>query len=365
MTNPVVVRAVAPLFVLAVRCRLSGQGEILGRICELEESVGSDLAGPPMALRLGFPREGKLDVDLAFPVAEGTQKHGFDARLLPPLSMFSITHDGAVEGGVEGTNLADTRLRLIEFMRGRGVLVGDDPERFIYHRRPSSADALAQRHTIEIQYPYHLPVWLDALAAGTARVAGGDAARRVMAGSEELAESLDGHRVADWVPDAMDRFDQEVPSECDRAAILNACAHHYIEQSGIVLRDAWLNSGRSLRRLVERISAEPVLGSRYWIDETGSQPLLCIERRPARPDAYAKATHPLEKRYQACFCPLVRDAIRDGRRVSRSFCHCSGGWYAQEWEIVFGVRPEVRLLESMLEGADACVFGVVIPEGWL
>jgi hypothetical protein len=37
----------------------------------------------------------------------------------------------------------------------------------------------------------------------------------------------------------------------------------------------------------------------------------------------------------------------------------------QEWEVVFGERPRVDLVQTMLEGADSCVFAVHIPEGFL
>jgi hypothetical protein len=133
----------------------------------------------------------------------------------------------------------------------------------------------------------------------------------------------------------------------------------------MVVEAAFKEVGGDLRKLVEKVTNDKLLGSKYWIDESGPQPLLMILRRPARPEEYEKATTPAEKRYEACFCPLVRDAIREGREISRTFCHCSGGWYAQEWAIVFGETPEVRLVETMLEGKDACLFAVVIPDGWL
>jgi hypothetical protein len=186
-----------------------------------------------------------------------------------------------------------------------------------------------------------------------------------MAGSEGLAEALDGPRAVAWIPGAMERLDREVTDERARACIMNGCAHHYIVQSGMIVEAAFKEVGKDLRSLVAKITSEKLLGSKYWIDESGPQPLLMILRRPARQEEYEKAVTPAEKRYEACFCPLVRDAIREGREISRTFCHCSGGWYAQEWAIVFGETPEVRLVETMLEGKDACLFAVVIPDGWL
>jgi hypothetical protein len=344
---------------------VTGQEEILKAIAELRPRVSDVLAGPPMALRLGFPRDGKVHVELAFPVARAVKREGFVLKVLPALPMFSVTHVGPVVGGPEGTNLIDTRKKLVQFVNERDVLVGDDPERFVYHEGEETHGDCTELYVTETQYSYHMPMWLKALDEGTVRLAGPDAAHRVMAGSEGLAEALDGKRAAAWIPGAMERLDREVEDEGARACIMNACAHHYIVQSGMVIEAAWKASGKDLRKLVARITDEKLLGSRYWIDDSGSQPLIMIQRRPARPEEYEKAATPAEKRYEACFCPLVRDAIRDGREISRTFCHCSGGWYVQEWAIVFGETPEVRLVETMLEGKDSCLFAVVIPNGWL
>lgn len=359
------VKQVEPVRVLATRLRVAGQAEILAAIAELRPSVEDVLAGPPMALRLGFVRDGKVDVEIAFPIVRAVKRAGFVLKVLPGLPMFSFRHVGPVVGGPEGTNLIDTRRKFGEFVGARGVLLGDDPERFLYHENAETHGERAERYITEVQYSYHMPMWLEALDAGTRRFAGPEAAGRVMAGSEGLAEALDGQRAAAWVQGAVERLDREIPDERTRACVLNACAHHYIVQSEMLLEGAFQETGKDLRKLVQKITEEKLLGSRYRIDESGPEPLLVIERRPARPDEYEKAATPAEKRYEACFCPLVRDAIREGRPVSRTFCHCSGGWYAQEWAVIFGKAPEVRLLQTMLEGKDSCVFGVVIPSGWL
>jgi hypothetical protein len=359
------VKRVEPVRVLSTRLRVAGQAEILAAISELRPSVEGVLAGPPMALRLGFPRDGKIDVEIAFPIARAAKREGFSLKVLPALPMFAFTHVGPVVGGPDGTNLIDSRRKLVEFVGERDVLVGDDPERFIYREGAETHGEHTERYVTEVQYSYHMPMWLEALDEGTRRFAGSEAARRVMEGCEGLAEALDGKRASEWVHGAMERLDREVADERSRACILNGCAHHYIVQSGMVVEAAFKETGRDLRKLVAKIAGEKLLGSQYWIDESGPEPLLMIRRRPARPEEYEKATSPEEKRYQACFCPLVRDAILNGKPVSRTFCHCSGGWYAQEWAIVFGETPEVRLVETMLEGKDSCLFAVVIPGGWL
>jgi hypothetical protein len=354
-----------PLHVLTVRRSLADQTEVARALAELLPTVADVMAGPPMALRLGFPRDGKADFDLAFPLREPIKRDGFVAKTLPSLPVFSIRHEGPLKDGLDGTNFADTWKGFVDFILSKSVLVGDDPVRFLYHEGLNSVGSADERVVLEVQYSYHMPMWLDALREGVSGCVDAEAAERVMTGSDGLAETFDGARAAEWVQGAVERLDREVGDEETKACILNACAHHYIVQSGELLKAAWDEVGHDLRKLMQKITDEPFLGSKYWLDESGDKPLLYIERRPARQEAYDQATDPVEKRYHACFCPLVREAIREGKPVSRTFCHCSGGWYVQEWEVVFGVKPQVDLVETMLEGADACVFSIKIPEGFL
>ncbi len=367
MTKEISVRIkrIPPLRVLTVRRSLATKEGTAGAITEVLPQVADITTGSPMALQLGFPRDGKIDFELAFPVGEAIEREGFASKRLPGLAFLSFVHDGPLTSDDEGANLADSWKRFVGFVSGKQILVGDDPSRYVYHSGLDSVGTADERVRLEVLYSYHLPMWLDAFGEGLSKCAPSDVTERILVGSEGLAESLDGRRAAEWVQGAIDRLDGEIADEKTLACILNGCAHHYIVQSGEILRAAWEDSGHDLRKLVERISGEALLGSNYRIDESGDEPLLIIERRPARKEAYDKATDPAEKRYHACFCPLVRDAIREGKRVSRTFCNCSAGWYVQEWENVFGEKPEVRLLETMLEGTESCVFAVKIPPGYL
>ena len=356
---------VAPFHVLAVRRSLAGQSEVARALVELLPAVADVIDGPPMALRTGYPRDGVAPFDLCFPVREPIEREGFAAKTLPALPMFSIRHEGVLKDGPEGTNLADSWNGFVEFLRVRSLLLGDDPVRFIYHEGVDSVGTDSEHVVLEVQYAYHLPMWLDAFREGVSGCADAEAAERVLDGIDGLAEAFDGNRAAEWVHGAIERLDEEVADERTRACILNACAHHYIVQSGELMKAAWDEVGHDLRALMKKITDESFLGSEYWLDESGDQPRIFIRRRPARMEAYEEATDPAEKRYQACFCPLVRDAIREGKEVSRTFCHCSSGWYVQEWEIVFGEKPEIDLVETMLEGADSCLFSVKVPDGFL
>jgi len=208
-----------------------------------------------------------------------------------------------------------------------------------------------------IRYVYHLPVWLAKLEEGTRRAAGAARAAHVMAGSESLVGAFDSEKTAEWVRAAIARLDKAIVCERERATILNECAHHYIATTREKLEEM-AREPISLRTLVERINESGMLAGDYWIDDSEDEPRLFVRRRPAFNSLYDKATTEAEKRFYACYCPLVRDMLREGEDVSRTFCHCSGGWYVQEWEILLGRKPAVDLVETLLEGADSCVFAI-------
>jgi len=191
------------------------------------------------------------------------------------------------------------------------------------------------------------------------------AAARVLEGSEDLMTAFDGPRTAEWVQQAVARLDEELPDEQAKACVLNGCAHTYIVESAQRMKAVWDASGHDLRKHMQLVADEPYFGATYRLDESGDQPLIYITRAPANRKGWEEATDPVEKRYHACFCPLVRETIREKKDVSRSFCHCSSGWYIQEWEVVFGEKPRVDLIDTILEGKDECVFAVHVPPGFL
>ena len=133
MTTEIGVKQVEPLHVLTARKRLVDQDDVVRTLVDLLPSVADVIAGPPMALRLGFSRDGRTDFDITFPLDQPLTRGGFVTKTLPSLPMFSITHKGPLTSGPEGSNLADTWKDFVEFVQGGSILAGDDPQRFTYH----------------------------------------------------------------------------------------------------------------------------------------------------------------------------------------------------------------------------------------
>jgi len=361
------VRQTEPLHVLTVQKSLSDQTAVVRELAALLPKVEDVLSGPPMAIRLGFPRDGVATFDLAFPVSDPIEREGFTSKTLTSFKAFSIEHDGPLAGGPEGANLSDTFAPFVAFLQDTGVMLGDDPIRFVYHGGLETADSEDAAFKLEILYPYHMPMWLEAFRAGVSGCLDEHAAGRVLAGSQALDGSFDGKQAAEWVQAAVDRLDKELPDDDSKACILNGCAHHYIAESAQMMKALWEASGHDLRKHMKLLSEEPYFGGKYVLDESGDQPVIRVTRAPSNRKAWEEATDPVEKQYHACFCPLVREAIRERKQVSRTFCHCSGGWYVQEWAVVFGEEPRVDLIATMLEGPeiDACEFAVHVPQGFL
>jgi hypothetical protein len=69
------------------------------------------------------------------------------------------------------------------------------------------------------------------------------------------------------------------------------------------------------------------------------------------------------KRYYACHCPWVREAIQSGDvQLYPGFCYCSAGFHKKPWEVIFGHPLRAEVLESVLLGDSRCRFAIYLPE---
>jgi hypothetical protein len=77
---------------------------------------------------------------------------------------------------------------------------------------------------------------------------------------------------------------------------------------------------------------------------------------------YLAETDPEMKRYYACHCPWVREAVRNKDvQIDRIFCNCSGGFHKKPFEVIFGQPLTVDVLETVLDGGDRCRFAIHLP----
>ncbi|MGB7537936.1 MAG: hypothetical protein WBM17_05320 [Anaerolineales bacterium] len=82
---------------------------------------------------------------------------------------------------------------------------------------------------------------------------------------------------------------------------------------------------------------------------------IYITKIPYNAVRYLQETDPRLKRYYACHCPLVRQALLDGRPVSPDVCHCSLG-HASHYLAGIGRTFRGEVLESAVRGDLRCRF---------
>jgi hypothetical protein len=302
-------------------------------------------------------------VELAFPVTEGASVPGFDVREVPGDHVLCTTHVGPYRGEEEGRNLIDAVRRLWGFIGERRLLAGDNPSRYVFLEGEESHGDDSARYRTEVQVSYHTPVWLDALDRGLRRGGDAETAAAILRDVSLVADSLDADAIRRFVLEAVRRAGDAIDDEEERARVLQDCAHHYPRTQLARLRAAYDEIG-DLRAFIERLNTDDKLfPTKIWLDEEGPGPRAFIQRSvpPWNREAYDATDDPVEKRYHACFCVMVRDAIRTGETVPPDFCHCSAGWYVQMWQAILDRRLRVDVVESVLRGDDRCLFAVHLP----
>lgn len=68
------------------------------------------------------------------------------------------------------------------------------------------------------------------------------------------------------------------------------------------------------------------------------------------------------KRFYACHCHWVREAIRSGTKISPEFCYCSAGFEKRLWDVIFNCPVKADVLQTVLKGDLICKFAIHIPK---
>lgn len=108
------------------------------------------------------------------------------------------------------------------------------------------------------------------------------------------------------------------------------------------------------QQVVDFVAAHPEIQSAVLKDDT-----LYTTKIPYDPERYLAEPDPVLKRYYACHCPFVREAILRGEtNLSPNWCYCSGGFVKNPFEVILGRELRVTLLESVLKGDSVCRFAI-------
>lgn len=90
--------------------------------------------------------------------------------------------------------------------------------------------------------------------------------------------------------------------------------------------------------------------------------IIYVTKIPYRAKEYLREKDPRKKRYYACHCAWVREAIKSDLKISPNFCYCSAGFEKRLWDVVFGQDVKADVLQTVLGGDLICKFAIHVPK---
>jgi len=90
--------------------------------------------------------------------------------------------------------------------------------------------------------------------------------------------------------------------------------------------------------------------------------VIIVTKIPYMAKKYLHEKDPRMKRYYACHCAWVREAIKTDTRISPNFCYCSAGFEKRPWDVIFGQPVKADVIETVLKGDMTCKFAIHIPK---
>jgi len=106
--------------------------------------------------------------------------------------------------------------------------------------------------------------------------------------------------------------------------------------------------------VVDFVAANQEIQSAVRVGDT-----LYTTKIPYDPAHYLAEMDETKRRYYACHCPFVREAILRGEpNISSNWCYCSGGFVKYPYEVILDRELRVELLQSALKGDPVCRFAI-------
>jgi hypothetical protein len=221
--------------------------------------------------------------------------------------------------------------------------------------------------------------WLRKFSDNLACIADDQIRDQVMAGSDGLSDDSSHAEVIAWSQGALERLDTLLPEQ-DRQAILLACACHLPSESLQDIRRDFQEFG-DLDRVMAQLQGEfeQMLRALPGITDEMFQQVVSwgmgmagvrqgetiiatkIPKREHLVD-YFNESDPRKRREYYCHCPRIREVLKSGEKLSKTYCYCGGGFYQRLWEDITGGPVKVKLLRSVLAGDDVCSFAIKLPK---
>jgi hypothetical protein len=93
--------------------------------------------------------------------------------------------------------------------------------------------------------------------------------------------------------------------------------------------------------------------------------IIYVTKIPYMAKEYLRERDTKKKRYYACHCAWVREAIKSDLRISSNFCYCSAGFEKRLWDVIFSQDVKADVLQTVLKGDTICKFAIHVPKEYI
>ena len=217
--------------------------------------------------------------------------------------------------------------------------------------------------------------WLAKFSRSLDDVVGTEIRDNIMAGSEDFSDKSERQAIIDWSKRAMEKLDQRVEQH-KRVSILTRCACQYpkvdlreirckyeetksVDSAHRMLQEkflSFLKHGLKLNRKTIKFILDKGMGLAGHKD--GDTIIATKIPKSGYILEYLKEQNPVRRRAIYCHCPRIRDALNRDINISSTYCYCGAGYYKGIWEEILQRPVKVELLESVLDGDDACKIAI-------
>lgn len=220
--------------------------------------------------------------------------------------------------------------------------------------------------------------WVEKFSQCLEENAGIEVRAAVMQGSEALSINSDRQEVADWTKTAMEELSTLVDEE-KLKTIMTSCACQYpksdlqnirqkyaetqdLDLVHSMLQQRFENFLRESLELDNAMVTEII--NRGWglagIIDGDTIIATKIPKSGFLVD-YMNESDLQKKRQYYCHCPRVRDVLKYGQTLPKTYCYCGAGFYKSIWEEIIQKPVEVEVLESVLDGGEVCKIAIHLP----
>lgn len=163
----------------------------------------------------------------------------------------------------------------------------------------------------------------------------GPARDALLQASETYSSMTNPQQKARCIQEMMEFLDQNV-DEGTRWMIMETCGRHCIGDSILERALRIQKESQDLDDLLERLNQAHIGGGHLH-----------------------RSGNVIHASYDRCYCGSVSQATGE---FSEIYCHCSCGWYQKLFVTLLDRPVEVKLLTSIRQGDDRCLFRIHFPE---